>query len=660
MKRYISIRTKFASATGLAAIVIWSILAGLSYRATESFLRLSSQYMFAAASNGIRSQLLSSYDAVEQSTAVLANSRIVDAHSIDSWNENIPFLVEMLKFHPKAASVYIGDRQGDFFIVRRLNQNRLWNIFNNPAGTAYGVDYLRGDQSQNPVRLYYSQSLELLESRELPPSDYDPRVRPWYQLAIASSDTITTRPYVFFFAQKLGITVAKADVDKTAVVATDIFLDSISSSLKQQLITPSSEMVLHVNGNVWAWSGDSGAIIETYSGELRQKTLSELEPSVFPQIAEGTQSQEWLVNRTPLEFTNGVTPELIIAVPKKELLADFEQVRRRTLLLSLVVLLLMVPLTWVLADHLSIPIRKLHRAIESASSEEFEEGLNFWLPEIKSNDEIGDLHTAMRNMHCSLRQYVRTLAVETRSRERLESELNIARRIQMDFVPGGGLLHIDIAQNKIYAKLIPAKAVGGDLYEFLPLSESRFFVAVGDVSDKGVPAALFMSRTVALAKMLVPKTNTLSAFLYEINNQLVVGNDSCMFITLFCAIIDTKKGIINYASAGHNPPVLVTKDCAQFLDIEVNSPLGIFEGTEYAESAMQFGLGENLVIYTDGITEAFDHNRNEFSEQRLIKLLSRQFKSVEEIGDEILTAVSKFAEGTPQSDDITILILGHA
>ncbi|MEM8780542.1 MAG: SpoIIE family protein phosphatase [Cyanobacteria bacterium P01_G01_bin.49] len=652
----ISIRTKFASVTGIAVLGIWSVFVFLKYSATESLLKIADNYMLLAASRQVFSELRRTHEAVEQTTKMLANSEVMDVKDIETWIDNISLLTTILESNSQSASIYLVDSQGNFYIIRQIN---IWkNVFNEPSVATYGVDYLPSNK-RNLIRYFYNKSLELLEIRELPHSNFNPRTRPWYRDAIASTETITTLPYPFFMGRKVGITVAEAAANQESIIATDIFLDSISQTLKEQRITPSSEMVIHINGNVIAWSGEIESVIKTNDDKLRLRTLRELQSPIFTQIADGINPKGWLVNKDTITLARNISPELIIAIPEHELLADFEYMRIITIIFTFVILFLLVPFIWFVADRLTKPIRQLHHAIKQVSPEDFERGLDVALPEISTNDEVSELGNAMRAMNDSLQDYIRKLASETKSRMQTESELNIAKRIQMDLLPGGGLLSQNIAKDRIYAQLIPAKAVGGDFYELIPLSDEQFFVAVGDVSDKGVPAALFMSRVITLAKLLVPTIDNLSALLSEINNQLASENDSCMFTTLFCGIIDTKNGIINYSSAGHNPPVLVTQNNVQFLDIQPSSPLGLFEGLQYDESVIYLNSGDYLVIYTDGITEAFDQDKNQFSEQRLIETAHRHFETGETLGKAILDAVSKFTQEAPQSDDITLVILGH-
>nr|WP_254722160.1 SpoIIE family protein phosphatase [Gilvimarinus xylanilyticus] len=346
----------------------------------------------------------------------------------------------------------------------------------------------------------------------------------------------------------------------------------------------------------------------------------------------------------------------MISVPENELLAEFRQLRDRVLWWSLGLLILLVPLAWWWATGISRPIRRLSDAVTNVDQADFVMNL----PAVRNKDEVGVLTHALERMSDSLQRYIAELASATAARQKLESELDIARRIQMDLVPGGGELAVNVGEDSLYACLKPARAVGGDLYEMLALDDGRYFVAVGDVSDKGMPAALFMSRAVALAKMLAPRADSPATLLAELNHELVKGNDSCMFITLICGFYAPKTGELIFSSAGHNPPVLIRNNNAQFVELDSGTAVGVFEGIDYFNQRLLLSSGDQLCVYTDGITEAFNAQREEFSERRLISTLNSDApnSTVKDRGEHVLEAVHAFAAGEAQSDDITLMILG--
>jgi sigma-B regulation protein RsbU (phosphoserine phosphatase) len=646
----LSIRTKIALGAGVIALSSWVLLAAFSYIATGILLEGASRKLFDAESDRVSAELRGTYEPVERVTAVLAYGQLVEARTEKERLAQVGVVVDVLRRVPAAAAIQVGNERGDYFIVRVVNE-ALGKRFDAPPGSRYEADFIDG-ASRSHRRWFYDDALRLLVLRELPVSDYDPRERPWYQEALYSTGTARTAPYIFFFMAEIGVTVARTSLDRRSVVATDVTLSSLSHALAARRITPSAETVVYDSGGVLAWSGVAG-LVET-GGTLRRRTIAELGHPALAAVAEGRTPEGWLVHRTALG-SKEVPSQLIIVVPQAELLADVRARRTQMLAISFVALALLIPLAWVLANRISTPLRELHKAIGRVAGGDFD----FWLPDVRVRDEVGDLNLALRTMRTSLKKHIEDLAAAIAARERLAGELEVAKRIQMSFVPGGGEFSKTLPAARLFARVIPARAVGGDLYEVIQFSDGRFFVAIGDVSDKGIPAALLMARVMTLLKILVPSTLDLPTLAHRLNAQLSVANDDSMFTTLFGAIIDPRTGDVRCVSAGHNPPALVGQSGVRLLEVESGSPIGLFEGRRYAEASFRFEPGERLVLYTDGVTEAFDKERNQFGEDRLVALLASRglAGSAEDLGNAILHDVSAFAGEAPQSDDITVLIV---
>lgn len=653
-----SVRTKIALGVGSVALLIWALLAFFSYRVTSNLTQTSSQQIFNAAAKSIKADLLNVYDPVKRTVSILANSQVANASSGSSSAEQrleyVPMLVDILNQIPISTAIQSGNDQGDYFIVRKLLDQQLRQQFNMPEKAAFSADFIKGGTGAYQ-RWFYDNNLNLIEHRQLSASKYDPRSRPWYQLAMTSDGAVFSDPYVFYFMKVVGVTPAIAMADRKSVIAIDIMLKSISESLSAIQITPSTIAVLAHNNNIVAWSGSEPVLIQGEDGKLRQRTLAELDHPVIQSIAEKNDPEGWLVYRTTINLTDNFNPEFIIAVPEKEYLTGLKKTRNWILIGSFLLLAILIPMTWLFSHRITKPLHALHVAIKKTGDGNFD----VWLPEIKSFDEVGELNLAFRKMRFSLKQYINNLAEATAAKERLKSELDIARRIQMGMVPGHGELDIHINHYKIFARLFPAKAVGGDLYLFFELPDDKLFIAVGDVSDKGIPAALFMSRMVSLTKLLVPKMASLTSLVSELNDVLAEENDANMFITFFCAVVDPTLENLHYVCAGHNPPVVVGDSVVNILEFEAGLPLGIMPGFSYQQFTRPFTKSEKLVIYSDGITEALDENEQDFTEKRLLELLSHfeASASAEEIGQSIFENVRHFTGNAPQSDDITLLVM---
>ena len=248
-------------------------------------------------------------------------------------------------------------------------------------------------------------------------------------------------------------------------------------------------------------------------------------------------------------------------------------------------------------------------------------------------------------------------ALETRDRlVAVKQDLEMAREVQMSFLPEALKAN---ENHDVKAVIIPAKEVGGDLYDFFYIDESRLGLVIADVSGKGPPAALFTTVTRALLRAVASKDySTPGDCLTMVNDLLCESNPSCIFITLFFGVLDLRTGDLIYSNAGHNPPrVLRTDSGVEVVPKTGNLVLGIQPGHTYNNKQIQLMPGDTLFLYTDGITEAEDSKSEEFTESRLDeKLAELAGASSERVVTDILDAVQEFVEDAPQSDDITCVV----
>ncbi|MDD5424754.1 MAG: SpoIIE family protein phosphatase, partial [Candidatus Omnitrophica bacterium] len=245
----------------------------------------------------------------------------------------------------------------------------------------------------------------------------------------------------------------------------------------------------------------------------------------------------------------------------------------------------------------------------------------------------------------------------------IEKELQIASRIQQSILPQSlpRAIGIDIG-----VKCVPAKHVGGDfydfiklIYDFIRLKEDRLGIVIGDVSGKGVPAALYMAKAMADFRGLTHDFNEPDEAMTAINDRLVEEGVSGMFVTLQYLIYKPKERTVKYSNGGHNPLIWV-KQSGEVLSLtqSVGSPVGIIPGAEFMADEFKVSPGDVFVMYTDGISEARDRNIREFGEKRILDtaLLNRQL-SAQELSDRLVGEVQKFSKGMPQHDDMTVIVL---
>ena len=509
-------------------------------------------------------------------------------------------------------------------------------------------------RSSWPTRYFLDSKFHHVGQDDLGLTVFDPRNRPWYVEARASVGTIVTQPYVFFFLRKPGMTIARQSADGQAVVAVDILLESLSRTLSEVAITPNAETLLFLpDGAVMAYSKPERLLVRESDNNLRFARIDDLNTRVLlPSGSSSELGDSWIRRSRILKMAVGLEPRLVIAVPREELLGRGYDIWWQTLLVAVLMILLSLPVTWWVARSVTGPLRRLRGAVTELGSGNLEAAL----PDLQRSDEVGELNQTFRQMQLSLKAHIADLQKATAARQHLESELSIARDIQMSMVPGGGAVQIDTAEWEIAARLIPARAVGGDLFELIG-NEQRMLVVVGDVSDKGVPAALFMARVVTLIKYLHHQGTPLEQMILELNQQLCQDNDSCMFVTLICGTLDLLSGEFCFVSAGHNPPILSSGGSSSFVDCCNGPPLGLRESTSFPLNHLQLARESTLTLYTDGITEAFNVDRLEFGDDRLLASLQTHQPGATAALECVLDSVSCFASGTEQSDDITLMLL---
>ena len=257
-----------------------------------------------------------------------------------------------------------------------------------------------------------------------------------------------------------------------------------------------------------------------------------------------------------------------------------------------------------------------------------------------------------------VRSLLKAKLYQDTARAALASELRVAHDIQRGIVPKdfatlGWGLPIDV-----FAALEPAKEVGGDLYDAFPLGNGRVCVVLGDVSGKGIPAALFMAMTATLLRATARHVQRPEQILSHVNQELSRDNPSSMFVTLFCAVLDSKSGRLDYASGGHTAPVLLGKAGPPRLLLGAPGTLvGIQPNLTFEARYAMLEPGDALLLYTDGVTEAFDPAGACFGEERLLQALGGPRGSAKQMVERLLETVRSFAAGAPQSDDIALLAL---
>ena len=359
----------------------------------------------------------------------------------------------------------------------------------------------------------------------------------------------------------------------------------------------------------------------------------------------------------PLQTTDW---EFCICVPRGTVLepvADMtKQIRFAILVFAIIMLSIIIIVSKIVHEFalsLTHPLEALVHDVEIISKGNLDQPARAF-----DNDEIGDLAACVNSMSVSLKKYIADLTSVTAEKERIGAELNVATKIQADMLPQIYPAFPEREDFDLFATMDPAREVGGDLYDYLLLDDDHLMVVVGDVSGKGVPAALFM----VIAKTLL-ETHSIqrlspAEIFMKTNNELCKGNETGLFVTCWLGIITLTSGELCYVNAGHPYPVLYHNGEFSYVKSKPNFVLGGMEGLPYAEHSLKLEKGDRLLVYTDGVTEATDANEVLFGEDRLLKAMQGTEKmTAPDTLKALRREIDSFVGEAEQFDDITMLQL---
>lgn len=312
--------------------------------------------------------------------------------------------------------------------------------------------------------------------------------------------------------------------------------------------------------------------------------------------------------------------------------------------------------------HLSEPLAAITDSVRAFSRQNGELSA-VSLPPVKDENELGVLRNTISRMMDDIVEYVRKLNEATKERERIRAELSIAHEIQTSMLPKIFPAYPEKTEIDLYASMNAAKAVGGDFYDFYLLDENHLVVTVADVSGKGVSASLFMVIAKTILKNFIMTAigeDDLAAAVACTNEQLYQNNDAMMFVTAFIGMLDLKTGRFIYVNAGHNPPLLyrASEDKFNYLEVKKNFVLGCLKKKPFTRQEITLSPGDRLFIYTDGVSEALNEEKELYGEERLLECLNHADagnKSCMELVEAVRSSLEAHVKTAEQSDDITMM-----
>jgi sigma-B regulation protein RsbU (phosphoserine phosphatase) len=446
------------------------------------------------------------------------------------------------------------------------------------------------------------------------------------------------------------------------VVTADIsleWLQQIVASIKvlqtgyAVLISKNGTLVTHpdkeliMNETIFGLAEERG---DTRLREIGRKMIRG-ESGFVPFQSPGAERPYW-VYYTPIRSSGWA---LAILFPRDELTADINRLTWIVAILGILgVSLLSIGLA-IIARSITKPLSTMAKATREIAKG----NLDVDLPLPRSGDEAGVLLGAFRTMQESLKDYIQRLTETTASKERIESELMIAHDIQMSMLPKTFPPFPGREEFDLYALIDPAREVGGDFYDFFLIDQDHLCFVIGDVSGKGVPAALFMAMTKTLIKATSSRGVAPGEILTRVNRELSQGNDACMFATIFCGILNTSTGELFYSNGGHNYPFLLREgNKATWLEGSRGLVVGGVENVTYETGQVILRPGDSVFLYTDGVTEAMNEKQELFSDDRLRATITLNHGVFpKELISRVAEEIARFSQKVPQADDIAMMMI---
>jgi len=515
---------------------------------------------------------------------------------------------------------------------------------------------------------------------------FDPRSRSWFSQAVETGDTVWSEPYVDSLGHGLMVTSSRPVYDPDSgwvwVIGADVTIETINQQIiGTQVGDRGYAMLVDQHGNIVSRPGLTSGDMRWDESFVTENLLESENPDLVAVAGKmvagetgvarvGFEDGERFIAYAPIRSVNW---SVGVVMPVDEVLAPIVETRESILSASedtalhisdqqdrmkpiftgafIALLAVVALLTLVVTRHITRPIEELQRGSEAIGKGDLGHRV-----EVKTGDEFEDLAGSFNRMAADLKGHIEDLRRTTAEKERIGKELEIAKQIQQSILPESApvLPGFDLAGFNL-----PAREVGGDFYDYIPVGEGCWGVEIADVSGKGVPAALFMALSRTLVRASASENPDPAGSILEANRYICMDSKTSMFVTLFYGILDTRKAIFTYVNAGHNPPLLFRAGSsgAELLRGK-GIALGILDDIELELTELRLNLGDTVVFYTDGVTEATNERDEEYGMERLKEIIPKLLDlAAREMIDAIVKDVAAFAGDRPQFDDITLVVL---
>lgn len=493
---------------------------------------------------------------------------------------------------------------------------------------------------------------------------YDYHYMDWYQAPKLLDEPVWVEPFVDFnpediYAEEIIASYCRPMKDSkghyVGTFSTDISMEWISKTISEVKPYPNSYCIMIGQSGTFFVHPDTTKLLResifTPTLEHPDTALTNLghamqrgETGVRKLVFEGKESY---VFYKPLGITGW---SVAMVCPESDIFGGYMRLYKIVIFIVIAGLILMrLAFSRIIKRELK-PLNTLALQAETIASGQFDKTL----PRDNRIDEIGKLTQSFSDMQHSLVNYISELKRTTAVKASIESELKVASDIQMGMIPRVFPPFPERQDIDLYASMTPAKVVGGDLYDYF-LQNERLYFCVGDVSGKGIPAAMFMAITRDLFRIIAQQNRSPWEIATMMNNFLVKDNDQSMFVTMFIGMVDLPKGRLEYCNCGHNVPILDGK----FLEMgSTNQPLGLWECKAFEGEVIEDIRNRQLLVYTDGLNEAENERQERLGDDRLLEAMqgTEQLTS-EEIIHRLKVVVSNHRAGAEPNDDLTLLCL---
>lgn len=512
---------------------------------------------------------------------------------------------------------------------------------------------------------YYKRLNNELAFADLAAPSYNYPAQLWYTIPKERKTPVWSEPYfddgggnVVMATYSVPFYRTVDGVRRLAGIATsDVSVDWLGRQVSALKLNRNGYAALFSRQAVYLAHPDRSLVMKesvfSMAKKLNSQMLTEVAEAITRQesgfvTGKNTHGKESWIYYSPVPSTGW---SLAVVFPAETMRSEVTSIGKMIALLCFAGISVLVLTIFLIARSVSRPLADISLAVQRIAAGD----LNGDLPQVRIGGEVRYLADSFGQMQHDLKEHIRQLTETTAIKERMAGELSVAHDMQMSILPQ---ILPELPGVATAGCCIPAREVGGDFYDARLLDDGTLFFIIGDVSGKGVPAALYMAMSVILARSAARDNCSPVEVLARINRELCQGNDACMFATILCGVIDPASGVVRLANAGHTPPLIKGADgIVRFYHPTPGLVAGFMEDFVYVEEQLVLTPGDTLILYTDGVNEAMNGAGELFGDDRLMVAAGHSSSDCDSLIRNIAQAAEEFAAGAQQADDITLLCM---